>query len=148
MDILGEHKFPGKLDIPENDPFKALPMQSCSAKLNIWSIGTSDSRWTFPHFFFFLRSKWTAATNWPKSSLCPRFIRSKTWIGQSSRSRHRRAGETEGSPSSRSPNAAKEVNDTLHKSPPLNEAKITTYWLNTTVLLLDIYNGVHIKLIL
>ena len=32
MDILGEHKFPGKLDIPENDTFEAFPMQRCIAK--------------------------------------------------------------------------------------------------------------------
>ena len=35
MDILGELKFPGKLDILENDTFEALPMQSCIAKLYI-----------------------------------------------------------------------------------------------------------------
>ena len=35
MDILDELKFPGKLDILENDTFEALPMQSCIAKLYI-----------------------------------------------------------------------------------------------------------------
>ena len=51
MDILDELKFPGKLDILENGTFEALPMQSCFAKLYIWSIGAAGSRRTFPHFF-------------------------------------------------------------------------------------------------
>ena len=28
IDILGEHKYPGKLDVPENDTFEAFQMQT------------------------------------------------------------------------------------------------------------------------
>ena len=35
MDMLLEHKYPGKLDIQENDASEAFPMQRCNAKLYI-----------------------------------------------------------------------------------------------------------------